>query len=128
VTWPLLVRFISVIRAVVSFYLPLSVVPLYVRSAGGGAGVGALLLATLAGGAGASPRRTSPDATTTRSAKSDRLYKAAREALRLTSSGVAGRHGVFRGRWVWRVATVTHPVTVSPSGGRVRNGEGEGRR
>ena len=52
VTGPLLVRFISVIGAEASFYLPLSVVPLYVRSAGSGAGAGlatgTLLLATVA--------------------------------------------------------------------------------
>jgi MFS family permease len=52
VTRPLLVRFISIIGAEVSFYLPLSVVPLYVRSSGSAAGAGAatgvLLLATVA--------------------------------------------------------------------------------
>ena len=50
-TRPLLVRFISIAGAEVSFYLPLSVLPLYVRSAGAGAGAGlatsALLLATV---------------------------------------------------------------------------------
>jgi hypothetical protein len=40
VTRPLLVRFISVIGAEVSFYLPLSVVPLYVKSYGYDTGAG----------------------------------------------------------------------------------------
>lgn len=52
VTWPLLVRFISIVGAEVSFYLPLSVVPLYVKSFGSavaaGSATGALLLATVA--------------------------------------------------------------------------------
>jgi predicted MFS family arabinose efflux permease len=52
VTRPLLVRFISIIGAEVSFYLPLSVVPLYVKSSGSAAGAGSatgvLLLATVA--------------------------------------------------------------------------------
>jgi MFS family permease len=49
VTRPLLLRFASIIGAAVSFYLPLSVVPLYVKSAGGGGlATGALLLATVA--------------------------------------------------------------------------------
>ncbi|MBV9093591.1 MAG: MFS transporter [Streptosporangiaceae bacterium] len=52
VTRPLLVRFISIIGAEVSFYLPLSVVPLYVKSSGSAAGAGAatgvLLAATVA--------------------------------------------------------------------------------
>jgi MFS family permease len=52
VTRPLLVRFVSMVGAGVSFYLPLSVVPLYVKSSGSGTGAGlatsALLLATVA--------------------------------------------------------------------------------
>jgi MFS family permease len=52
VTRPLLVRFISIIGAGVSFYLPLSVVPLYVTSSGSAAGAGCatgvLLAATVA--------------------------------------------------------------------------------
>jgi MFS family permease len=52
VTRPLLVRFVSVIGSSVSFYLPLSVVPLYAKSSGANAGAGlatsALLLATVA--------------------------------------------------------------------------------
>jgi predicted MFS family arabinose efflux permease len=52
VTGPLLVRFISIIGAEVSFYLPLSVVPLYVQSSGSAAGAGSatgvLLAATVA--------------------------------------------------------------------------------
>jgi predicted MFS family arabinose efflux permease len=52
VSRPLLVRFVSIVGAEVSFYLPLSVVPLYVKSSGSvaGAGVatGTLLLATVA--------------------------------------------------------------------------------
>lgn len=52
VTWPLLVRFVSVIGAEVSFYLPLSVVPLYVKATGSDAAAGlasgVLLLATVA--------------------------------------------------------------------------------
>jgi hypothetical protein len=41
VTRPLLVQFVSVIGAETSFFLPLSVVPLYVKSASGsGAGAG----------------------------------------------------------------------------------------
>jgi predicted MFS family arabinose efflux permease len=52
ITRPLLLRFVSVIGSSVSFYLPLSVVPLYVRSSGSDAGAGlatgALLLATVA--------------------------------------------------------------------------------
>ncbi|HLI40273.1 MAG TPA: MFS transporter [Streptosporangiaceae bacterium] len=52
VTRPLLVRFVSVIGAEASFYLPLSVVPLYVKSSGSDAGAGfatsTLLLATVA--------------------------------------------------------------------------------
>ncbi len=52
VTGPLLVRFISIIGAEVSFYLPLSVVPLYVKSSGSAAGAGVatgvLLAATVA--------------------------------------------------------------------------------
>ena len=48
VTRPLLVRFVSVFGAEVSFYLPLSVVPLYVRSSGSvtGAGLAAGMLLT----------------------------------------------------------------------------------
>jgi predicted MFS family arabinose efflux permease len=52
ITRPLLLRFVSVVGSTVSFYLPLSVVPLYARSAGSDAGAGlatgALLLATVA--------------------------------------------------------------------------------
>jgi predicted MFS family arabinose efflux permease len=52
VTRPLLVRLVSIVGAGVSFYLPLSVVPLYVKSSGSDAGAGfatsALLLATVA--------------------------------------------------------------------------------
>jgi hypothetical protein len=52
VTRPLLVWFLSIIGFEVSFYLPLSVVPLYVKSsgsaAGAGAATGALLAATVA--------------------------------------------------------------------------------
>jgi predicted MFS family arabinose efflux permease len=52
ITRPLLLRFVSIIGAASSFYLPLSVVPLYARSAGTDAGAGfatgALLLATVA--------------------------------------------------------------------------------
>jgi predicted MFS family arabinose efflux permease len=52
ITGPLLLRFVSSFGAAVSFYLPLSVVPLYVRSSGSDAGAGfatgALLLATVA--------------------------------------------------------------------------------
>jgi predicted MFS family arabinose efflux permease len=52
VTGPLLLRFVSSVGASVSFYLPLSVVPLYARSAGSDAGAGfatgVLLLATVA--------------------------------------------------------------------------------
>lgn len=52
VTRPLLLRFASIVGASASFYLPLSVVPVYARSAGGnlGAGLatGALLFATVA--------------------------------------------------------------------------------
>lgn len=52
ITGPLLVRFVSVIGAEMSFFLPLSVVPLYVKSSGSGSdaglATGALLLATVA--------------------------------------------------------------------------------
>ncbi|HEY7262347.1 MAG TPA: MFS transporter [Trebonia sp.] len=52
ITRPLLLRFVSIIGASASFYLPLSVVPLYSRSAGSdaaaGLATGALLLATVA--------------------------------------------------------------------------------
>jgi predicted MFS family arabinose efflux permease len=52
ITRPLLLRFVSIIGASASFYLPLSVVPLYARSAGSdaaaGLATGALLLATVA--------------------------------------------------------------------------------
>lgn len=54
ITRPLLVRFVSVIGAETSFFLPLSVVPLYVKSssgssAGAGLATGALLAAGVAG-------------------------------------------------------------------------------
>ena len=52
VTRPLLLRFATIIGASVSFYLPLSVMPLLAKSAGAGAGAGmvtgALLLTTVA--------------------------------------------------------------------------------
>jgi predicted MFS family arabinose efflux permease len=52
ITRPLLLRFVSIIGASSSFYLPLSVVPLYARTAGSdadaGLATGALLLATVA--------------------------------------------------------------------------------
>ncbi|HEX6453909.1 MAG TPA: MFS transporter [Trebonia sp.] len=51
ITRPLLLRFVSIIGASSSFYLPLSVVPLYARSAGSAAAgfaTGALLLVTVA--------------------------------------------------------------------------------
>lgn len=52
VTRPLLVRFVSILGAAMSFYLPLSVVPLYVKSSGSdaaaGIATGAMLLATVA--------------------------------------------------------------------------------
>lgn len=52
ITRPLLLRFVSVVGSSVSFYLPLSVVPLYAKSSGSDAGAGlatgALLLATVA--------------------------------------------------------------------------------
>lgn len=51
VSRPLLLRFVSVIAAEVSFYLPLSVVPLYVKSSGSaasaGSATGVLLAATV---------------------------------------------------------------------------------
>lgn len=59
VTRPLLVRFVSIIGAEVSFYLPLSVVPLYVKSSGSAAGAGAatgVLLAATVGAELATPR------------------------------------------------------------------------
>jgi MFS family permease len=53
ITGPLLVLFVSVIGDEMSFYLPLSVVPLYVTSSGSGSGAGlatgALLVAGVAG-------------------------------------------------------------------------------
>ena len=52
ITRPLLLRFVSVVGSSVSFYLPLSVVPLYAKASGSDAGAGlatgALLLATVA--------------------------------------------------------------------------------
>jgi predicted MFS family arabinose efflux permease len=52
ITRPLLLRFVSVVGSSVSFYLPLSVVPLYAKSSGSDAGAGfatgVLLLATVA--------------------------------------------------------------------------------
>lgn len=52
VTRPLLLRFVSILGASASVYLPLSVVPMYAKPAGGDAGAGlaagALLLATVA--------------------------------------------------------------------------------
>lgn len=52
VTRPLLLRFVSILGSSASFYLPLSVVPMYAKPAGGDAGAGlaagALLLATVA--------------------------------------------------------------------------------
>jgi predicted MFS family arabinose efflux permease len=52
ITRPLLLRFASILGASASFYLPLSVVPLYAKPVGGDAGAGlaagALLLATVA--------------------------------------------------------------------------------
>jgi predicted MFS family arabinose efflux permease len=52
ITRPLLLRFISILGASASFYLPLSVVPMYAKSAGSDAGAGfatgALLLTTVA--------------------------------------------------------------------------------
>lgn len=51
ITRPLLLRFVSIIGASSSFYLPLSVVPLYARSAGSaaaGLATGVLLLVTVA--------------------------------------------------------------------------------
>jgi predicted MFS family arabinose efflux permease len=51
VTRPLLLRFVSIVGSATSFYLPLSVVPLYAKSSGSDAGAGfatgALLLATV---------------------------------------------------------------------------------
>jgi predicted MFS family arabinose efflux permease len=52
VTRPLLLRFVTILGASVSFYLPLSVMPMFAKSAGGGIGAGlvtgALLLTTVA--------------------------------------------------------------------------------
>jgi MFS family permease len=52
VTRPLLLRFVTIIGASVSFYLPLSVMPMFAKSSGTGTGAGmatgALLLATVA--------------------------------------------------------------------------------
>ena len=52
VTRPLLLRFVTIIGASVSFYLPLSVMPMFARSSGAGTGAGmvtgALLLTTVA--------------------------------------------------------------------------------
>jgi predicted MFS family arabinose efflux permease len=52
ITRPLLLRFISIVGASASFYLPLSVVPMYAKSAGSdaaaGLATGALLLTTVA--------------------------------------------------------------------------------
>src|SRR5579859_6833132 len=52
ITRPLLLRFVSILGASASFYLPLSAVPMYAKPAGGDAGAGlaagALLLATVA--------------------------------------------------------------------------------
>lgn len=57
VTRPLLLRFVTVVGASASFFLLLSVVPLYARASGGDAGLatGALMLATV-GGELATPR------------------------------------------------------------------------
>ena len=62
ITWPLLVRFVSVIGAETSFFLSLSVVPLYVKSSGSGAGAGLATGALLAAGVAgelATPRMVS---------------------------------------------------------------------
>src|SRR3984957_11342033 len=52
VTRPLLLRFVTIVGASVSFYLPLSVMPLFAKSSGAGTGAGmvtgALLLTTVA--------------------------------------------------------------------------------
>jgi predicted MFS family arabinose efflux permease len=52
VTRPLLLRFVTILGASVSFYLPLSVMPMFAKSSGGGVGAGlvtgALLLTTVA--------------------------------------------------------------------------------
>ncbi len=52
ITRPLLLRFVSIIGSTVSFFLPLSVVPMYARTSGSDTGAGfatgALLLATVA--------------------------------------------------------------------------------
>ena len=56
ITRPLLVRFVSVIGAETSFFLPLSVVPLYVKSSSGsGAGAGLATAALLAAGVAGEP-------------------------------------------------------------------------
>src|SRR6266581_3156976 len=51
ITRPLLVRFVSIIGSATSFYLPLSVVPMYAKASGADAGAGlatgALLLTTV---------------------------------------------------------------------------------
>lgn len=57
VTRPLLVRFVSVIGAETSFFLPLSVVPLYVKSSGFGAGAGLATGALLVAGVAGEPSR-----------------------------------------------------------------------
>jgi predicted MFS family arabinose efflux permease len=52
ITRPLLLRFVSILGASASFYLPLSVVPLYAKTAGAGAGAGlatGMLLLTTVG-------------------------------------------------------------------------------
>src|SRR5580698_7110327 len=52
VTRPMLLRFVTIVGASVSFYLPLSVMPLFAKSSGAGTGAGmvtgALLLTTVA--------------------------------------------------------------------------------
>jgi predicted MFS family arabinose efflux permease len=52
-TWPLAVRFVSVVASSIGFFLPLGVVPLYTAQSGtaalGGFATGALLLTTVAG-------------------------------------------------------------------------------
>jgi predicted MFS family arabinose efflux permease len=61
VTRPLLIRFVSVIGTATSFYLLLSAVPLYARSAGAGTGLAGLASLPWLPGAGPATRATKAD-------------------------------------------------------------------
>ena len=128
VTRPLLLRFVSVVGASLSFYLPLSVMPMYAKSSGTdtGAGLvtGALLVTTVAVEL-ATPRLLAGPATACRWARPVPPRGARAGLARGVGSG-RGHRGERRPRSGLRVTTVAGGALTASLIPAERRGEGLG--